>query len=94
MTIPGELYLNFGWLGLAVGCFAVGAYFMLVWRATRFWARDDNHLGQALGFYLLFIAMSLGADLQMLVTLTAMYALFALASFWMRRSEPIVQVQL
>jgi hypothetical protein len=86
MTVPGELYLNFGWIGVMTGCLLVGAYFMLLWRATSFWETDDNHLGQALGFYLLFTALSLGADLQVLVTLTAIYLLFVLASFLLNRS--------
>jgi hypothetical protein len=68
MTIPGELYLNYGWDGVFVG---VAAF----WRTTDFWSRPRSVLGTAFAFYLMWpwIGFSLGGDLQILVTIIAVY---------------------
>jgi hypothetical protein len=78
MTIPGELYLNFGWVGVLVGCLFFGAFLAILWDRARFWEGARNTLGSAFGFYLLWvwIALSLGPDLQVFVTMTAMYLVF------------------
>ncbi len=77
MTVPGELYLNFGWTGVVVGCLLFGAILATLWIKTDFWAGSSNVLGTAFGFYLLWVAVGLGADLQIIVTLVAMYLIFA-----------------
>jgi hypothetical protein len=81
MTIPGELYLNFGWMGVFVGLVLFGALIAILWSRTDFWRDSRNVLGSAYGYYLLWIwlGFSLGADLQIIVTLIAMYLLFAFA---------------
>lgn len=76
MTVPGELYLNFGWSGVAVGSYLFGALLALFWSTAMFWTDENNPLGTAFGFYLLWIGVSLVADLQIVVTLLAMYLLF------------------
>jgi hypothetical protein len=80
MTIPGELYLNFGWGGVLLGCAIYGGIFAVFWTRTRFWEEPSNVFGSAFGFYLLWTAFGLGADLQLIVTTTAMYLLFVGAS--------------
>jgi len=80
MTVPGELYLNFGWPGVFVGSFLFGVILALFWSTALFWSDDSNPLGTAFGFYLLWIGVSLVADLQIIVTLVAMYLLFLAAS--------------
>lgn len=75
MTIPGELYLNFGWMGVLIGCLLFGAMMALLWSRTGFWERPHDVLGTAFGFYLLWLGAFLGADLQILVTLIALYLL-------------------
>ena len=81
MTIPGELYLNFGWAGVLLGCLIHGAVFAVFWTRARFWEEPGNAFGSAFGFYLLWYAFGLGADLQLIVTTLAMYLLFVGASF-------------
>jgi hypothetical protein len=76
MTIPGELYLNFGWPGVLLGCLVFGGLFAVFWTRTGFWQEPDNVFGSAFGFYLLWTAFGLGADLQLVVTTTAVYLLF------------------
>jgi hypothetical protein len=83
MTIPGELYLNYGWSGTIVGLIFLGALIAALWRTTDFWSKPRNVLGTAFAFYLTWpwIGFSLGADLQILVTLIAVY-LVLLAIGW------------
>jgi hypothetical protein len=81
MTIPGELYLNFGWPGVLFGCLIYGGMFAVFWTRTCFWEEPNNVFGSAFGFYLLWTAFGLGADLQLIVTTIAMYLVFVGASF-------------
>src|SRR5687768_1361876 len=76
MTIPGELYLNFGWIGVIGGCAVFGILIAALWSRALFWEGARNVTGSAFGFYLLWlwIALSLGPDLQVIVTIIAMYA--------------------
>jgi hypothetical protein len=84
MTIPGEFYLNFGWMGLLFGSFAYGAFVAVLWNATEFWQQPRNVVGGAFGFYLIWVGVTGVADLQIVVTLSAMYLLFAGVSFFLR----------
>ena len=79
MTIPGELYLNYGWPGVLVGLAFLGVFISAFWRTTDFWSRPRNVLGTAFAFYLMWpwIGFSLGADLEIIVTLIAVYLLLA-----------------
>lgn len=76
MTVPGELYLNFGWPGVVLGSAAFGLLIGLLWTKTQFWTDPRNTVGTAFGFYLLWNSLRLGSDLQIGVTLIAMYLLF------------------
>lgn len=77
MTIPGELYLNYGWIGVFAGLTFLGAFISALWRTTGFWSNRQNVLGTAFAFYLMWpwIGFSLGGDMQILVTLIAVYLL-------------------
>lgn len=80
MTVPGELYLNFGWGGVVIGSYLFGALLAVFWSTAMFWTDTNNPLGTAFGFYLLWIGVGLVADLQIVVTLFAMYLLFLAGS--------------
>ena len=75
MTIPGELYLNYGWEGVLVGLLFLGFFIAALWRTTMFWVAPRNVLGTAFAFYLMWpwIGFSLGGDLQILVTIVSVY---------------------
>ena len=75
MTVPGELYLNFGWLGVLLGAPLFGALIAVLWSRTDFWTDSRNTFGSAFGFFLFWFAVWLGVDLQVVVTLLAMYML-------------------
>jgi len=76
MTVPGELYLNFGLVGVVFGCVGFGLLIGALWAKTEFWENPRNIVGSAFGFYILWNSLKLGSDLQIAVTLIAMYLLF------------------
>jgi hypothetical protein len=76
MTIPGELYLNYGWLGVFAGLSLFGWLLAILWDRAAFWRVTSNTLGSAFGYYLLWVGLTMAADLQIVVTLVAMYLLF------------------
>ncbi|HJU88380.1 MAG TPA: hypothetical protein VJ672_03265 [Gemmatimonadaceae bacterium] len=95
MTVQGELYLNFGWLGVIVGCLIFGALQAILWMRASFWTSSKNALGAAFGFYLLWVGFGMGADLQILVTIIAVYGVFVIMTFLMSvagsgRVRPII----
>jgi hypothetical protein len=97
MTVPGELYLNFGWGGVLAGSYIFGAILALFWSTAMFWTDTSNAFGTAFGFYLLWIGVGLVADLQIVVTLVAMYLLFlvgSLALSGVRRSRRLLPMNL
>ena len=91
MTVPGELYLNFGWLGAIIGCFIFGAIFAALWSRTSFWSDSSNTFGAAFGFFLVWFGIWLGVDLQVLVTLFAMYLTLVVAGAAYRSAFPAIR---
>lgn len=74
MTIPGHLFLDFGWIGLLLGCFLVGRFLRLLWDTTNFTRQPLNFTGSLFAAYLLYTCfLGFGADLQILVTFIAVY---------------------
>ena len=95
MTIPGQLYLDFGWSGLVIGCILVGMLLNWLWQHSGFYVSSFNLFGVFFGVFMLYnIVFGLGADLQMFLTMIAMYLIFLFLSkliprfneFIMRRS--------
>jgi hypothetical protein len=76
MTIPGELYLNFGWLGVIFGLIILTIMYFMFWQATRFGGEMGNILGQAFAFSLLYQAIFNGSHFGGVVNLTMWYLLF------------------
>lgn len=77
MTVPGELYLDFGWIGLVIGSFLFGAFFPFLWNSSNFYKSEYNLSGTVFGGYLLVVAVGgLGADLQIVITLMSIYFAF------------------
>ncbi len=77
MTIPGELYLDFGWVGVVLGGILFGGLVGLFWNASKFNESAYNILGAMWGGYLLLFALfGIGADLQIIVTLLSTYIIF------------------
>lgn len=88
MTIPGELYLDFGWVGLFIGCFLFGGLIAAFWNASKFTESPYNLTGTLWGGYLLLYALGgIGADLQIVISLTSTYIVFFIIKKISQRNE-------
>ncbi|MES2701499.1 MAG: hypothetical protein V4649_02615 [Bacteroidota bacterium] len=77
MTIPGQIYLDFGWIGLCVGGILFGGLLAGYWNASKFMSSPYNLTGSLWGGYLLLYALGgIGADLQIVISLTSAYIVF------------------
>lgn len=77
MTIPGHLFLDFGWIWAILGCFLVGGLVSSIWNATGFYESPYNISGVILGGFIIITAFQgIGADLQITITLLAIYMIF------------------
>jgi hypothetical protein len=78
MTIPGELYLDFGWIGIVAGCFLFGGLLAMFWNAAHFSVSAYNLTGIMWGGYL--VQAGLGGynsgDLQIIITFFSTYLVF------------------
>ncbi|GAA4464012.1 hypothetical protein GCM10023093_13560 [Nemorincola caseinilytica] len=74
MSIPGQFFLDFGWIGVALGCLFFGAVLAMFWNAAEFNGSPYNVMGVLWGGYLLFYAiLGIGADLQIFITFCSTY---------------------
>ena len=77
MTIPGELYLDFGWFAVIIGGLLFGGLIALFWNTSRFNDSPYNLTGCLWGGYLMLYALSgIGADLQIVISLFSTYLVF------------------
>lgn len=80
MTIPGHLFLDFGWVGVVIGCFLIGRLLAFFWNSTHFFESSHNFIGSLFGTYILYNCFfGIGADLQIIITLLAYFLLFFVA---------------
>jgi hypothetical protein len=61
MTIPGELYLNFGWIGVLLGMVGVGALYHQYWQVAGYFRSDTNPIGLVFTYILINQAMFNGS---------------------------------
>ena len=76
MTVAGELYLDFGWLGVIIGSLLFGAFISVLWNSTEFYSSEFNLSGIIFGGYLIMISIGSYADLQIVITLISTYLIF------------------
>ncbi len=76
MTVAGQLYLDFGWIGVVLGSFLFGAFLAILWNATRFYSSEFNLTGTIFGGYLFLLSIGSYADLQVVITLLSTYLIF------------------
>jgi hypothetical protein len=83
MTVPGHLWLELGWLGVIIGSFFVGAFYKFLWKSCSMETVSNNFTGSLLGtFMLTSIISGLGSDLQILVTILALFLItYAVSGF-------------
>lgn len=78
MTIPGELYLDFDWYGVFIGCILWGGLLAIFWNAAHFNDSQFNLTGTLWGGYLLQGAIGAISDMQVIITLFSTYFVFLL----------------
>lgn len=78
MTVAGELYLDFGWIGVVIGSLFFGFFLALLWNAANFYGSEYNLAGTIFGGYLFILSIGSYADLQVVVTLLSTYLIFYL----------------
>ncbi len=76
MTVAGELYLDFGWIGVILGSIFFGAFISVLWNTTEFYSSEFNLSGIIFGGYLIMISIGSYADLQIVITLLSTYLIF------------------
>lgn len=82
MTVPGEMYLNFGWSGLIAGCTLFGFFVSFIWNSVR----GSDLISWAFRFYLLFLGMfSLGSDMMVIPQLMAYWLIYKTVTFFRTR---------
>jgi|GEM_PF-729819 len=74
MTIPGELYMDFGFAGVVIGCLIFGMIMALFWNSTGFYGSEYNLIGQIFGGFMLATSLyAISVDLQISITIIANY---------------------
>jgi hypothetical protein len=76
MTVAGELFLDFGWLGVILGSLLFGGFISVLWNSTYFYSSEYNLTGIIFGGYLIMLSIGSYADLQIVVTLLSTYLIF------------------
>lgn len=77
ITIPGELYIDFGWIGVVIGCLLFGGLIVMTWNASQFNESAYNFTGAVLGGYMIFYALTgISIDLQIVINYLSFYLIF------------------
>lgn len=88
MTIYGEFYLNFGFVGLIICGFLFGMFICQFWLVSDFNGNHNNLLGAGFGLTLILAGFfQLGADLQFIVTQIAVYLMLLAISLILKKSN-------
>jgi hypothetical protein len=96
MSLVGEFYLNFGWIGAILGVTLMTFLYIIFWEASGFYDQGNNPVGQTLGIGILFQATvsSSAAGIPNLVFLyIAMFAISRILIFVKRRRSRLSSVE-
>jgi hypothetical protein len=76
MTQAGELYLNWGWIGVLLGLPILGGIYGVIWTRANFWEQGSrNVIGGALGLVMMFMMLGGHGEFTAVFTLLAVYLL-------------------
>ncbi|PCJ67847.1 MAG: hypothetical protein COA58_01540 [Bacteroidetes bacterium] len=85
MTVPGHLWMELGYLGVIFGMFFIGLFYKFIWTSCGSLSEPLNFMGTLLcGFLLLTVLSGIGADLQIVVTLLALFLIVLTLSNFIR----------
>lgn len=73
MTVPGELYLNFGWLGMLLGLTMLALLYAVVWDAVGNLKNPRNVIASTLGMVLLTQALFVGSNAAAVIQVILVY---------------------
>lgn len=77
MTIPGNAWLDLGWLGMMLLCVIIGYFIRWIWETANIKDEPTNLGGYFLGTYILYSRfMGVGADLQAPITFLSVTLIF------------------
>jgi hypothetical protein len=76
MTQAGELYLNWGWIGVLLGLPILGGIYGVIWTRANFWEQGSrNVIGGALALVMMFMMLGGHGEFTAVFTLLAVYLL-------------------
>lgn len=81
MTVPGELYLNFGWVGMLGGLVVLALLYAVVWDAVGHLMENGNVVALSLGMVLITQALFVGSSAVAVIQIFLVY-MAALAFGW------------
>jgi hypothetical protein len=96
MTLAGEFYLNFGWIGAILGVALMTFLFAIFWSATGFYDKGNNPVGQVLGISILFqatVSSSAAGILNLIFLYIAMLAISRGLIFIRRRRNRLASTR-
>jgi O-antigen polysaccharide polymerase Wzy len=75
MTVPGEFYLNFGWLGVLIGLSVMGFVYAMLWVAVGALSDNHNPIASAIGYLVFTQALFVGSNATAITNLVQIFAL-------------------
>ncbi|MEK6322367.1 MAG: O-antigen polysaccharide polymerase Wzy [Acidobacteriota bacterium] len=92
MSVAGEFYLNFGWIGAVSGLILMGFLYAIFWESADFYGKRNNPTGQGLGIAILLQAIggtSAGALLHLIFLYLGMLAISRVLIIFASRKRAI-----
>jgi hypothetical protein len=81
MTQAGELYLNFGWIGVIPGLALFGAILAFFWTRASFWELGSrNYFGSAFAAFMFWTILGGHGEFTLLISLTGIFLALYLLS--------------
>lgn len=85
MTVAGELFLNFGYLGVLLGMILIGYLLKQCWAMSNLYDTRNNLTGTIFGVFLIIVAyFYLQVDMQFIVTLTQVFLTVLAINYFMK----------
>jgi hypothetical protein len=90
MTVAGEFFLNFGFLGVILGMGLIGYFMQQFWFVCNFFQKGNNLSGTLFGVFLMLVAyFYLQVDAQFIVTLFQVFAVALLLDYILKKINTI-----
>lgn len=98
MTVPGELYLNFSWLGIVGGLSLLTLLYRVLWDGCRAGITGADPVGWIVGYFAVAQAVFVGSHAGTLVQIFTLWALLVILRWaqhlFLRRGDAAGEVRL